>query len=101
MNANVVITSDAQQDIHSAKAYLARQQPSLGNRFAIELLDTLDRIGSLPYSFAEIENGVRAVGVRKFNYIVYYQTDGTTVEVIAVLHGSRSSAAWQRRIQSE
>ncbi len=35
---------------------------------------------------------------KKFPFVVYYRIKGSTVDVIAVLHGATDPAVWQLRI---
>ncbi|MGL6097251.1 MAG: type II toxin-antitoxin system RelE/ParE family toxin [Fimbriiglobus sp.] len=82
-------------DARTAIRYFNRQQVGLGRRFADAVLD---RIADMPLGYGEVGLGVRAAGVRRFGYVVYYRTDGSRAEVLAVLHRARSPDAWQDRV---
>ena len=63
-----------------------------------EVLATFDRIGEMPLGYGEIEDGVRALGLRRFGYVVYYRSNGMEAEVVAVLHGGRRPEIWHSRV---
>jgi len=88
----------ARADIRSASEYLNRQQSNLGDRFENEVLDSLTRISDMPPAFGEVDPGIRAVGVNRFGYVIYYRTDGTEVEVLAILHEASDDRAWKDRV---
>ncbi len=98
MSVPVRVSPDARTDIRAAVRYFNRQQAGLGRRFADAVLAALDRIADMPLGYGEVGLGVRAAGVRRFGYVVYYRTDGSRAEVLAVLHGARSPDAWQDRV---
>lgn len=94
----VRVTPLARDDIRQGETYFNGKRVGLSNEFVDEVLAALDRIGDWPLAAGEVGDGVRAVGVRRFGYVVYYRTDGTAVEVLAVLYGGRSPDVWQSRV---
>ncbi len=52
----------------------------------------------MPEAYGEVWPGVRAAGVKRFGYVVYYRIKPGKVEVLAVLHGGRDPQVWQDRI---
>jgi len=36
--------------------------------------------------------------VNRFGYVIYYRTDGTEVEVLAILHEASDDRAWKDRV---
>ena len=97
MTVPVKVTPLARQDVRFGEAYFESKRNGLGTEFVDEVLETLHRIGDLPLGFGEVGNGVRAAGLRRFGYIMYYRSDGTQAEVMAVLHGARNPGIWQSR----
>ena len=87
----------ANADVQRIHAELERQTPGLGNKFLDRLQEALDRIEAMPEMYAEVWRTVRAVRLRRFRHVVYYVVLADRVEVIAVIHGSRNSSAWQSR----
>ncbi len=97
MSVPVRVSVLARGDIRQGERYFESRRTGLGAEFVDEVLATLDRIGDMPMGFGEIGEGVRAIGMHRFGYVVYYRTDGTEAEVLAVLHGGRQPDAWQSR----
>ena len=61
------------------------EQRGLGLEFLDQLRTTYDQIAA------------RRALLRRFPYAVYFAVEGDLVIVLAVLHGSRDPAEWQRR----
>ena len=98
MSVPVRATPQARDDIAAGRRFFESRQAGLGNQFVREVRATFVRIGHLPLGYGEVEEGVRAVGTRRFGYVVYYRSDGRSAEVLAVLHGSRPPEEWQARV---
>ena len=84
MSVPVVLLPEAHRDVTEARDYFEAA--------------VLDRVAVLPELYGELQPGVRAAGVRKFGYVVYYRVTPGGVEVLAVLRGSRDPAVWQSRV---
>ena len=97
MNVPVRVTPSARDDIRQGEQYFDARRAGLGAVFVDEVLATFDRIGDMPLGYAEVEDEVRAVGLRRFGYVVYYRSSGMEAEVVAVLHGGRRPEIWQSR----
>jgi plasmid stabilization system protein ParE len=93
----VTVLPEARQDILDGRDFFERGRPGAGAAFAAEVLAVLDRIADQPELYGEVSPGVRAAGVRRFGYVVYYRVGPGGVEVIAVLHGGRDPSVWQGR----
>ena len=52
----------------------------------------------MPEMFGVVWRDVRAVRVRRFQYVVYYFVLSDRVEILAVIHGARDESAWRSRI---
>ena len=97
MSVPVRATPSARDDIRQGERYFEGRRAGLGAEFVDEVLATFDQIGDMPLGYGVVGEGVRAVGLRRFGYVVYYRSDGSAVEVVAVLHGGRPPEVWQAR----
>jgi len=93
----VAVLPEARQDVLDGRAFFEQRRAGLGSVFAAEVLVALDRIGDMPELYGEVWPGVRAAGVKRFGYVVYYRIKPGEVEALAVLHGGRDPLAWQGR----
>jgi len=87
----------AEQDLAEASAWYEEQQPGLGGRFLTQVSAALERVADNPEMYALVEEDIRACGLHRFPYLLYYRVLGERIEVLAVLHGSRDPSAWQER----
>jgi plasmid stabilization system protein ParE len=69
----VLVLPEARQDILDGMGFFEQRRPSLGAAFVAEVLAVLGRIGDQPEMYGEAAPGVRASGVRRFGYVVYYR----------------------------
>ena len=98
MSLSVIYLPEARDDIDATYASYEQQQVGLGDRFLEKLREKVDQISANPLLYAILHQDVRAAPLRRFPYVIYYRADDTMVLILAVLHGRRSSQAWQRRI---
>ncbi len=97
MSLPVVVRAAARVDIQEGQDWFEQQQPGLGSEFASEVLQTLERIKAMPRMYGVAWRQVRAAGVKRFGYVVYYRVHADRVEVLAVMHGRRDAREWQSR----
>ena len=98
MSAWVTVTPLARDDIKASRDFYESRRPGLGMAFVDEVLGMFDRVAANPLAYGEFESGVRAVATRVFGHVVYYRGDSRKVEILAVLHGGRSTRWIQSRI---
>lgn len=97
MSLPIVLRPEASWDAEEARDHLEAQRAGLGQDFLDRLKETLARIGNMPELYGVVWRNVRAARLRRFTYVVYYRVHDDRVEVLAVMHGSRSASAWQSR----
>lgn len=97
MRLPVVLRPEASQDAIEARDYFESQKAGRGQSFMDRLNDALARIGSMPEMYGVACQNVRAARLRRFTYVVYYRVHADRIEVLAVMHGSRDTTAWQDR----
>jgi plasmid stabilization system protein ParE len=97
MTRPLIVRPEAEADVRAIHRYLEELQSGLGDRFAGKLREAFERIESMPESCSHVWQDVRALRVRKFQYVLYYVAFSDRVEVLAILHGARHESAWQIR----
>jgi plasmid stabilization system protein ParE len=99
MNLPLIVRPAAEADIREIHEYLENVRSGLGGHFSARLRDVLEQIEVSPEGYGIVWNDVRAVRVRKFQYVVYYVVLSDGVEVLAVLHGARQESTWKSRVE--
>lgn len=97
MTHRVLLRKEAQDDLNDAAVWYEGQRLGLGSEFLLEARESLSRIGAAPLGYADVYRGVRRALLRRFPFAVYFRVEPEAVSVVAVMHGSRSPAAWQVR----
>jgi plasmid stabilization system protein ParE len=64
---------------------------------SLKLSGALRSLPSNLNSIAVVHKGMRRVTAERFPYSVYFRAETRRVVVLAVFHGSRDPAIWQRR----
>lgn len=100
MNYTLKIIPEAQIDIQEATHWYNQQQEQLGDRFFIQVAETIDYIVTNPMLFPLKYKQVRQTTVSKFPFNVFYTTDESNARIfiIAVTHASRNPQIWKKRI---
>lgn len=97
MSLPVILRPEAEADIEAIHDELEAVRAGLGGQFVAVVRKALTLIESMPEMYGVVWNDVRAARLQRFRHIVYYIVFMDRVEVIAVMHGSRHSSAWQSR----
>jgi plasmid stabilization system protein ParE len=93
----LIIRPEAEDDLAEARDWYDAQRDGLGLEFLAAVEDVFDRVRATPELYAGEYKGIRRTVTNRFPYVVYYRLLVESVEVIAVLHGSRSSRLWRGR----
>ena len=78
--------------------YEARQE-GLGDDFAAEIENALDRILVSPTSYGIVFHGMRRMAVKRFPDGLYYVVRNELVLIVAVFHGRRKLARLKKRLR--
>lgn len=97
MSLPVVVRAAARVDIQDGRDWFEQQRAGLGREFVTEVLKVLERIEAMPQMYGLVWQQVRATGVKRFGYVVYYRVLADRVDVLAVTHGGREASEWQSR----
>ncbi|MEZ6056429.1 MAG: type II toxin-antitoxin system RelE/ParE family toxin [Planctomycetaceae bacterium] len=97
MKLPLQIRPQAERDLTEARDWYSQQAPGLEVSFLSEVDVVFDRIQQNPHLYAAEHRSVRRASLGRFPYIVYYRIDASSIEIIAVLHGSRHPHHWQSR----
>lgn len=104
----VVARARARHDVDEAVThYLAKASPSVAYGFigALEVayahIARHPATGSLRYAHELDLPGLRAWGLKRFPYLVFYVDRDDHIDVWRVLHGTRDIAAWLRDDEHE
>jgi plasmid stabilization system protein ParE len=98
MSLPVIVRPEAEADIRETYDYLEQVRAGLGEQFSAALRAVLESIESMPEIYGVVWRDVRAVRLRKFQYVLYYVVFADRAEVLAILHGARHESAWRARV---
>src|SRR5688572_2758641 len=99
MALKIVIRPLAETDLDDAISWHNEQKENLWERFLFEFREILTILSFHPYAFRKRYKHVRAFGLKRFPYKIYYLIDGSTIHVLAVIHQKRSSKGLEAKSQ--
>jgi toxin ParE1/3/4 len=98
MSLPLIISPEAEEDLHDAKVWYERKRAGLGDEFLLCVEEALDRIRVIPEGAPQVVPGVRRVMLRRFPYGVFYRVDPDQIGILAVYHHNRDPRGWQQRV---
>jgi toxin ParE1/3/4 len=97
MSSRVRLRPEAELDAVGAASWYEEKRAGLGHAFLAALDEALQRVGSSPQHFPQLQDGVRRARLRRFPYGVYFVLEPERSVVIAVLHLHRDPDLWRAR----
>lgn len=87
---------EAEAEVLETRHWYEGRRAGLGEEFAAELADVLDRIAARPLQFRRVHGELRRAVLTRFPYAVYFRVHDSEIIVLAV-HGRQDPARWQSR----
>lgn len=96
MPHQIVKRPQAERDIEECFVFIAEENLDAGVYFLVAVEDSIEQIAKFPKIGKKRDfqgerfNNIRMWQVKKYeNYLIFYQINENTVEIIRILHGSR------------
>lgn len=95
----LLIDTEAFNDIFQAAEWYELQSEGLGIRFRKQVKLQIDGLKNMPFSFSVRYRNVRCMRIKKFPFLVHFTVNESDkiVEVFAVIHCSRNPKIWLKR----
>ena len=97
MTLRVVFRRAAKSEFEDAAVRYDEQRPGLGEEFIHEIEQALARAVLAPQRYPLVFGDIRRTVARRFPFSVYFRVRADALVVLAVFHGRRNPAIWQRR----
>ncbi len=85
------------KDLKLAVSHYDAISTDLGNRFRAAVRDRLDIVSDRPNSFGRIHKQFRAAMLDQFPYLILFQCEDRTVEILGVFHAASDRVGWFER----
>lgn len=95
----ITIHAAAQAELMAAIDWYELKEPGLGQEFAVEVVDALDRICEYPRAWPVVDGEVRRCLTNRFPFGILYAVKDDDLIVLAVMHGHREPGYWRDRRQ--
>lgn len=97
MTLRVAFRRAAQTEFEAAAVWYDSQQTGLGEEFILEIEQALASAAASPQRYPIVFGDIRRAVARRFPFAVYFRIRSDALIVLAVFHGRRNPAVWQRR----
>ena len=98
MTLRVVFRRAAKSEFEDAAVRYDEQRAGLGEEFVVEMEQAITRAATAPERYPVVYGDIRRTVARRFPYSVYFRVRGDSMVVLAIFHGRRDPAIWQRRV---
>jgi len=97
---NVEILEPAEAEFYEAIAFYDIQRQGLGQEFAKEVEDTIERIKQNPEAWTSVtlSKRTRRCLTNRFPYGIIYQVRQNTILIVAIMHLRRHPQTWRSRL---
>ena len=92
------LADEAVADLDRIIAWYDRRDSGLGQRFADDLIGTVDRITHFPDAYARVHRSIRRARVGRFPYFVAYELFGGDVVILGVFAEAQHPARVIERV---
>ncbi len=96
---NLIFLEPAQEELQEAIGFYNERKEGLGNEFAEEVEQAIQRICLLPGAWTRLSKKVRRCRTNRFPYGVVYHQKGEELFILAVMHLSRKPNYWKNRLK--
>ncbi len=97
MTRRIVLRPVAEDEIREAHDWYEQRRPGLGGEFVACVDAALEQLVRSPEAHPRVHGDIRRVLVRRFPHGIFYVVESGDIVVLAVFHGRRNPAQWQRR----
>lgn len=94
----VIIDSDAEEELAESVAFYERRQPGLGLEFEQEAREAVRTIQLYPERHPLQRGGTRRLVLERFPYVIHYADLAAAIWILAFAHTSRRPGYWRRRL---
>jgi plasmid stabilization system protein ParE len=98
MAAELIFAPEVEQDLAEASTWYESRRAGLGEEFLSCVDACIVAILRMPEMPAVVYKQYRRALVRRFPYAIFYEHEGRTITVYAILHGSRDPKKWRERL---
>ena len=98
MAARLILAPEIEHDIAGAYDWYEGQRPGLGEEFLSSVDACLHAILRNPETRAIVFDSYRRALVRRFPYVIFYESAAETVTVYGIFHTARDPAKWRQRL---
>ncbi len=97
MTLRVVFRRVAKSEFEDAAVWYDDRRLGLGDEFVHEIEQAVAKAAAAPRRYPVVFGDIRRTVARRFPFSVYFRVREDALVVLAVFHGRRNPAIWQRR----
>ena len=94
----IVFRRAAKIEYEEAASWYDERRLGLGEEFIVEIEQAIAMAAATPQRYPVVTGNVRRTVARRFPFAIYFRGRNDALVVLAVFHGRRNPAVWQRRV---
>ncbi len=98
MTLRIVLRRAAKKEFEDAAAWYDEKRLGLGEEFIVEIEQAIEKAAAAPLRYPIVFGDIRRTVARRFPFSIYFRERNDMLVVLAVFHGRRDPAIWQRRV---
>lgn len=98
MTLSIAFRRAAESEFVDAAVWYDQRRAGLGAEFVYEIEQALASAASSPQRYPVVFGEIRRTVTRRFPFAIYFRVRSDVLVVLAVFHGRRNPAIWQRRM---
>jgi plasmid stabilization system protein ParE len=93
-----IVRPAAEADIEERALWYELRSLGLGADFLRADDACFEQIRRSPESFQQVYKSARRARIRRFPYVAYFVSTGTSIQIVACMHAKRDPRVWRRRV---
>jgi hypothetical protein len=94
----IIIDSEAENELSDSVAFYERREPGLGLEFERAAREAVQTIQVDPERHPLQKDGTRRLVMERFPFVIHYADLPSSLWVLAFAHASRKPGYWRRRL---
>jgi hypothetical protein len=94
---NFSFLHEAKIELEHAKLHLESEKPGMGDDFANEVEEAIQRVLKFPEASPKLNNRARCCRIHRFKYGIVYQIRKSEILILAIMHLHQKPGYWKRR----
>lgn len=95
---DVIWDRRALSELEAAALWYDEQSPGMGDALLADVQEMLRKIRKDPQIFPKIHPNIRHAVLRRFPYVVLFESEMSFIGIVSIFHSKRNPYEWMKRV---